>query len=168
MKCRSRRLLFALVLGGAAAVTNAAEPAGDAAFVRKALEGGRKEVAEAREVLTRTKREDLRSIAQMLMTEHMNMNAQLETLAAKRGWQVERPSLPPKVTADGRTSAAPPPDNAELDRAFVETQIEEHERTIEMFRRQSTGASDAELRELAAKSLPRLEQHLAALRKLQT
>jgi predicted outer membrane protein len=64
------------------------------------------------------------------------------------------------------TSGSPPADNAELDRVFVDKQIAQHERTIEMFRRQSTGARDAELRELAARALPRLERHLEALRKL--
>ena len=55
--------------------------ADDAAFVREALRGGRQEVAASREAVTHATREDVRSTAQMLMTEHMTLNAELETLA---------------------------------------------------------------------------------------
>jgi putative membrane protein len=117
--------------------------------------------------MTRTKREDLRSTAQMLMTEQMNMNAELETLATKKGWKVQQPSSPPAST-DSRAESESTAADANLDDAFIDAQIEAHEQNIEMFRRQSTAARDADLREFATKALPRLEQHLAALKKLET
>jgi putative membrane protein len=203
MKCSATSLATAVTLAAAAALGVTASPARDASpepgaaertrasgsaarstdeamaddatFVRDALEGGRREVAQAREVVTRTSREDLRSTAQMLMTEHIKMNAQLETLAAKKGWKIAElsPMPPPSspssraddVDADAGDSGAR---DAELDSSFIRTQIEEHERNIELFRRRSTTASDADVRELAARAVPRLEQHLAALRKLGT
>ena len=145
-----------------AGATRTSLPADDIGFVREALQGGRREVASSREAMTRTKREDVRSTAQRLMTEHMTLNAELETLAAKKGWGIEPRSLPPQTLTPPSTNT--PSDD--LDRSYVETQIHEHERSIEMFRRQSTGAHDADVRELAADALPRLEQHLAALTKL--
>jgi putative membrane protein len=151
---------------GQPATTRAAVPAtADAAFLREALEDGRQEVAKAREVMTRTSREDVRSTAQMLMTEHMNMNAAIETLGAKKGWKVAPPSQPPRTPAASGTSGDSTRD-ADLDSAFIRTQIQEHERNIERYRRQSTTARDADVRELAVKAVPRLEQHLAALKKL--
>jgi putative membrane protein len=147
-----------------AASDRAAEPwpADDAAFVRAALLDGRREVASSRETMTRTKREDVRSTAQMLMTEQMTLNAELETLAAKKGWTLGPPSAPPQPLP-----ARPPGSPDALDRVYLETQIREHERSLDMFRRQSTNARDADVRELAAGAVPKLEQHLSALRKLQ-
>jgi len=182
--------LVALALLGAATVVSAAEPsaavsprydtpdttagtstaepirttaADDAAFVRQAIRGGRQEVAAARNAVTHATREDVRSTAQMLMTEHMNMNAELETLAAKKGWEAAEPSAPPQASSQGD---AKPTEGADFDRAFIQSQIRAHERTIALFRQRSTAARDADVRQLATKALPKLEQHLAALRKL--
>jgi len=183
--------LVALALLGAATVVSAAEPsatvsprydtpdttagtstvepirttaADDAAFVRQAIRGGRQEVAAARNAVTHATREDVRSTAQMLMTEHMNMNAELETFAAKKGWEAAEPSAPPQ--ASGQGADAKPTEGADFDRAYVQSQIRAHERTIALFRQQSTAARDADVRQLATKALPKLEQHLAALRQL--
>jgi putative membrane protein len=137
-------------------------PADDAAFVRQALLDGRREVESSREAMTRTRHEEVRSTAQMLMTEQMTLNAELETLAARKGWSLELPSESSRPASRPATEG----EHDALDRDYVETQIREHERSLEMFRRQSTSARDADVRELAGSAVPKLEQHLAALRKL--
>ncbi len=139
-------------------------PADDASFIREALRGGRQEVADSREAVTHATREDVRSTAQMLMTEHMNLNAELEMLADKKGWKAAEPSAPP--AGPGRTVDATPAEGADFDHAYVNNQIRDHVRTIAMFRRQATAAGDADVRQLAAKALPKLEHHLAVLKKL--
>ena len=191
MKRLDLTTVIALALLGAATVVSAAEPsaavsprydtpdttagtstaepirttaADDAAFVRQALRGGRQEVAASRNAVTHATREDVRSMAQMLMTEHMSMNAELETLAAKKGWEAAEQSAPPQASSQG--ADAKPAEGENFDRAYVQDQIRDHVRAIALFRQQSTAARDADVRELATKALPKLEQHLAALRKL--
>ena len=149
--------------------TSSAQPvstlaADDAAFIREALRGGRQEVAASRDAVTHATREDVRSTAQMLMTEHMSMNAELETLAAKKGWEAAERSAPPQASSQG--ADAKPVEGENFDRAYIQNQIRDHVRTIALFRQQSTAASDADVRQLATKALPKLERHLAALRKL--
>ena len=149
--------------------TSSAQPmstlaADDAAFVRQALRGGRQEVAASRNAVTHATREDVRSTAQMLMTEHMRMNAELERLAAKKGWEAAEQSAPPQASSQG--ADAKPAEGENFDRAYVQDQIRDHVRAIALFRQQSTAARDADVRQLATKALPKLEQHLAALRKL--
>jgi len=140
-------------------------PADDASFIREALRGGRQEVADSREAVTHATREDVRSTAQMLMTEHMTLNAELEMLADKKGWKAVEPSAPPPP-GSGRTADATPAEGADFDRAYINNQSRDHVRTIAMFRLQATDAHDADVRQLAAKALPKLQQHLAALKKL--
>ena len=140
-------------------------PPDDASFIREALRGGRQEVADSREAVTHATREDVRSTAQMLMTEHMTLNAELEMLADKKGWKAVEPSAPPPP-GSGRTADAAPAEGADFDHAYVNNQIRDHVRTIAMFRLQATDADDADVRQLAAKALPKLQQHLAALKKL--
>jgi len=149
--------------------TSSAQPmstlaADDASFVRQALRGGRQEVAASRNAVTHATREDVRSTAQMLMTEHMRMNAELERLAAKKGWEAAEQSAPPQASSQG--ADAKPAEGENFDRAYVQDQIRDHVRAIALFRQQSTAARDADVRQLATKALPKLEQHLAALRKL--
>ena len=139
-------------------------PPDDASFIREALRGGRQEVADSREAVTHATREDVRSTAQMLMTEQMTLNAELEMLADKKGWKAVEPSAPPR--APDRTADATPAEGTDFDHAYINNQIRDHVRTIAMFRLQATDADDADLRQLAAKALPKLEQHLAALKKL--
>jgi putative membrane protein len=141
-----------------------AVPEDDAAFVRQALRSGRQEVADSRNAVTRATREDVRSMAQMLMTEHMSMNAELESLADRKGWKAAEPSAPPQDPGD--RDGAPAVAAADFDNAYVQSQIRSHQHTITLFRGQSTAARDADVRQLAAKALPKLEQHLAALQRL--
>jgi putative membrane protein len=61
---------------------------------------------------------------------------------------------------EGSLAGLPDQSGADFDRAYVEQVLSEQEKDIALFERQSTSGSDTELRAFAAKTLPKLRQHL--------
>jgi putative membrane protein len=142
--------------GGGEAV---GKPLGDAAFVRAATEGGRKEVESARDALPQLKSPELKRIAEMLVSDHSNANARLSKIAEAKQWPVPPPSAP----------AAPPSGSAssDFDARWTAEMIAGHERSVALYRAQATGGEDKDLRKYARDTLPTIEQHLAQLKSLQ-
>ena len=59
-------------------------------------------------------------------------------------------------------------DGAAFDRAYVDDQIRDHEKTIALFEREAKSGKDAELKAFAEKTLPTLKEHLSMVRDLKT
>jgi putative membrane protein len=135
------------------------KPIDDISFVRQATENGRKEVNSARDALGQLKKPELKQIAQMLVTDHSNANAQLSKLAEAKGWPVPGPQAsapPPSGTASG-----------DFDAKWTAEMIAGHERSVALYRAQADGGEDKDLRKYARDTLPTIEHHLAELKSLQ-
>ena len=135
------------------------KPVDDLSFVREATQAGRREVESARDALRELNAPDLKRIAAMLVTDHAGANAKLEKLAQTKGWRVPAPE----------TAPAPPAGTAspDFDAKWTSDMIAAHEHAVALFRAQSQGGEDADLRRFARETLPTLEHHLAELRSLQ-
>jgi predicted outer membrane protein len=135
------------------------KPLDDIAFVRKATESGRTEVASANEALPQLQRPELRRIAEMLVSDHSGANARLADIADSKGWPV--PSA----------KAAPPPPSgtasSDFDAKWTAEMIAGHERSVALYRAQAQNGEDKDLRKYARETLPTIERHLADLRRLQ-
>jgi putative membrane protein len=59
-------------------------------------------------------------------------------------------------------------EGAVFDRAYVEDQIRDHEKTIALFEREAKTGKDAELKAFAEKTLPTLKEHLTMTQDLKT
>lgn len=138
--------------GGAKAVD-------DAAFVRKATESGRKEVAAAREALPQLRKPELKRIAEMLVSDHGSANEKLAQIAESKGWPMPAP----------QAAAAPPSGDAsgDFDARWTADMIAGHERSVALYRAQAQGGQDPDLRKYARDTLPTIEHHLHELRSTQ-
>jgi putative membrane protein len=135
------------------------KPIDDISFVKQATENGRKEVNSARDALGQLKKPELKQIAQMLVTDHSNANAQLSKLAEAKGWPVPGPQ-----------PAAPPPSgtaSGDFDAKWTAEMIAGHERSVALYRAQAAGGEDKDLRKYARDTLPTIERHLSELKSLQ-
>ncbi len=131
----------------------------DVAFVKKATESGRKDVASAREALPQLNNPGLKQIAEMLVSDHSKANAKLSSIAEAKGWPVPAPQ-----------AAAPPPEagaSGDFDQKWTAEMIAGHERSVALYTAQAQGGQDKDLRQYARDTLPTIEHHLAELRKLQ-
>jgi putative membrane protein len=131
----------------------------DVAFVKKATESGRKEVAAARDALPQLKNPGLKQLAGMLVQDHSKANARLSSIAESKGWPVPAPA-----------AAAPPPAAGaagDFDQKWTAEMIAGHERSVALYTAQAQVGQDKDLRQYARDTLPTIEHHLAELRKLQ-
>jgi putative membrane protein len=59
-------------------------------------------------------------------------------------------------------------DGAAFDRAYVDDQIRDHDKTIALFEREVKSGKDPELKAFAEKTLPTLKEHRSMVQELKT
>ena len=131
----------------------------DAAFLQRALEMGRLEVAHAQAALENAQRTDTKTAARMLLEDHQRSNQQLEQLASRKGWSLPTESQ----SAESDQARATTSTGAFDDDRFMAEQIRMHRDAISLFRAQTSSGADPELRQFARDQLPHLEHHLEML-----
>jgi putative membrane protein len=99
----------------------------------------------------------VKDFAQMMLTDHRTASQQLVDLASREGHPL------PTVPAEGvqqrsfemrRVSAN------EFDRTYMEQMVEDHIRTVNMFKEVAATSADPDVRAFAAAQVPTLEAHL--------
>lgn len=136
----------------------------DRRFIEQAAASGLHELQAAQLATTRATDPAVKDYAAMLAQHHGSANSELSQLAATLG--VELPSAPPRAMRNelerlGKRTGA------EFDREFVrEIGIKEHERDIKRFQSASKDVKEPQLKAWIDKTLPVLQQHLAAAQRL--
>ncbi|HEY0823745.1 MAG TPA: DUF4142 domain-containing protein [Ramlibacter sp.] len=137
---------------------------GDRKFIEEAANSGMFEVQVAQLAASKATDPNVKSFAGMLVDHHTAANNELVKIANARG--VELPAAPKRalrrdIEKLGKKNAE------EFDRDFVRNVgIKAHEKDIKLFRKASKDVKDAELKAFAARTLPVLQEHLAAAQKL--
>lgn len=134
-------------------------PAGsrDALFLVESAHGSASELEMSRIALQRAKNQQVKDFAQMMVTDHRTASQQLIDLARSEGHPL------PTVPAAGveQKSLTMQRVNAnEFDRTYMEQMVEDHIRTLNMFRDVARTSPDPEVRAWAAAQLPTLDAHL--------
>jgi len=136
----------------------------DRRFIEEAAASGQMEVQAAQMAASRGSDKAVKDYAATLIEQHGIANAELTQLAATLG--VELPSSLPRAMRNeveklGKRSGT------EFDREFVrEVGIKEHEQDIKRYQKASNDVKEPQLKAWVDKTLPMLQQHLAAAQKL--
>jgi putative membrane protein len=130
-------------------------------FVDRLIVGDSIEIAMAQLAVERTKNPAVKDFANTLVTDHRTPLDSLRALSAKP--DVGREEVAGdlegvRVLGQLRTMPA----DSTFDRAFINAQIASHERTIDMVKKLRPTVSSPEVQQLVDKTVPVLEQHLAA------
>ena len=140
------------------------KPFDDATFVATAGSSGLHEVELAKLATTQAKNEAVRKFAETLHTDHMKANEELKKAATDAGLAV-----PEKMNAEHQkvvdTFKDYKGDNFDSD--FMKHMIAGHEKSIDLFKRASKEAKDQKLKDFAAKTLPVIQAHLDAAKKIE-
>jgi putative membrane protein len=142
-----------------------AEVAGDAGFVEKAAVAGLFEVETSELALQRATGAPLKEFAQMMVTDHTAANNELKDLIGS-GRVAEVTHVPSALDADHQAklealkAAANGP---AFDAKYHELQLEGHRQAVALFEAQSTGGTNASLKDWATKTLPKLKEHLTRI-----
>lgn len=136
----------------------------DRKFIEEAANSGMFEVQVAQLAASKATDANVKSFASMLVDHHTAANNELTKIANAKG--VELPAAPKRalrrdIEQLGKKSGA------EFDRDFVrDVGIKAHEKDIKLFQKASKDVKDAELKAFVDKTLPTLQEHLAAAQKL--
>ncbi len=136
----------------------------DRKFMEEAASAGQMQVQAAQMVANRGADKAVKDYAATLIEQQASANSELAQLASSLG--IELPSSLPRGMRNEVEKLAKR-SGAEFDREFVrEIGIKQHEQEIKRFEKASKDAKEPQLRAWVDKTLPMLQQHLAAAQKL--
>jgi putative membrane protein len=129
----------------------------DRTFVNGAAAGGLAEVAVGKIAEEKAQKDVVKDFARQMVGDHGNINSQLTAIVRQEN--VKAPTSPDKahVAAADRLKKL---SGAEFDRAYMKQQVQDHEKTIQLFQKEANSGQDAKLKAFAADTLPTLQHHL--------
>jgi putative membrane protein len=99
---------------------------------------------------------DVRKFAQMMVTDHTKANKELTTLANEKKWGVSTSVDREKQAFHDRLAGL---SGNELDKAYLQNQVNEHKNVIALFEQEVRDGKDADLKAWAQRMLPALRDH---------
>lgn len=134
-----------------------ANPTDAQGFATRAAQGGMAEVELGRLASQKAQNAEVKKFAQMMVQDHTNANTELKSLASKKNI-----TLPTALDAEHKAvmDKLQGLSGAEFDKAYMDAMVEDHEKTVDLFQAQADDGADADLKAFAAKTLPKLKQHL--------
>lgn len=132
-------------------------------FIDEASAKGIAEIEAGRLALQKSNSADVREFAQQMITDHTAANNELRQIAQRKNFKVADEA---ELMNKAKAFILKQRDGESFDQAYANNQVVAHEQTIELFR-DATRADDAEIKAFAAKTLPKLEQHLQKAKELQ-
>lgn len=126
-------------------------------FLQKAADGGLAEVVAGRMAEGKANDEGVKRFAAMMVNDHSGANQQLKDLARQRNI-----SLPSEPSAEHKQKmhAVDQKEGKAFERAYMDMMVEDHRKTISLFRESSERSSDNPVKEFISATLPKLQMHL--------
>jgi putative membrane protein len=136
-------------------------------FVKKAGEAGAAEVAMGKLGAAKATNTEVKAFAQHMVKDHTKANEELMTAAKAKGLKV--PTEPGAMHKGMKEKFEHQSADADFNHDFMQQMIRDHEAAVKLFRTASADTTlDPDLRALAKKTLPTLEEHLADAQKLES
>jgi len=139
-----------------------ANAAGDP-FLTEAASGGMAEVELGKIASSKAQNAEVKKFAEMMVTDHTKGNDELKALAVKKNVTVPATPMAKHQAVIQKLQGL---SGAEFDKAYVDDMLEDHEKDVAEFEKQSTSNPDADVKAFAAKMLPTLKKHLEAIKAL--
>lgn len=137
----------------------------DRKFIGDAVNSGMFEVQVSQLATAKATDPNVKSFAGMLVEHHTAANNELVKIANARG--VELPAAPKRALRRDIEKLGKKKNGDEFDREFVrKVGIKAHEKDIKLFRKAGKDVKDPELKAFVDKTLPTLQDHLAAAQQL--
>ena len=126
-------------------------------FMTEAAKGGMAEIELSKLATTKAQNAEVKKYAQQMIQDHTNASAELKQLAGKKNV-----TLPTELDAEHKAlkDSLSSLSGAEFDKAYVNAMVSDHEKTVNLFKTQADGGTDADAKAFATKTLPKLQGHL--------
>jgi putative membrane protein len=135
----------------------------DREFLMDAAMSGLVEVELGRIAAQQGTSDAVKQFGQMMVDHHTKANTELMSLASSKGITLPT-SLDEKHQQDVTKLSGM--SGAEFDRAFAKRMLKDHEKAVSDFEKESTRGTDPDVKALAGKALPTLQEHLTMARAL--
>ena len=146
-------------------MTNSNSNMGQDNFWTEAAIGGMAEVELGRLASTKAQNPEVKRFAQMMVTDHTKANDELKALEAKN-------NIPLPTSLDAKHQSTIQRlqglSGEEFDRAYVDDMVEDHEKDVQMFEKESASGPGGDSKPFASKTLPTLRKHLEAIKAIQS
>ena len=143
------------------------EPAGtmtaDSAFVKQAARGGLAEVELGQLAVQKASSEEVKKFGQKMVDDHGKANDELKEVAAK-----EHIDLPQEPSAKDKATKArlEKLSGEQFDKAYMKDMVNDHQKDVAEFARESKTAKDPAVKSFAQQTLPTLREHLKEAEKI--
>lgn len=135
---------------------------GDRSFLENAIQGSYAEIEGSRLALERTKSDDVRKFARMMIEDHGRMVEETARLATEKGMT---PPRGPSAMQTVEITALKALKGDAFDAMYVNrVGVASHEATVEMFEKAGQETRDPDVKALATQVLPKLREHLEMAR----
>jgi len=135
-------------------------------FVQKAGESGAAEVELAKLGAAKATDAEVKAFAQKMVTDHTKTNKEL--MAAAKAAGLEVPTEPGLMHKGMKEKLELQSADGDFNEDFMEQMVKDHRKNVELFETAANDTTlDPEIRALAKKTLPTLEQHLAEAQRLE-
>ena len=129
----------------------------DKRFLQDAAMGGLHEIALGKLAVEKGSSDAVKQFGQKMIDDHVKVNDELKQVAAAGGVNV------PDVLDSkhqSRVDKLAKLSGAEFDKAYIKDQLKYHQQNVKEFQQEAQYGSVAEVKNLASKALPTLQQHL--------
>ena len=136
----------------------------DKSFITDASEAGNAEVEKANLANKTSSDLDVKSFAEMMVTDHTKAGDELKTIAQGKGVEVAKgPGTMQKADIELLKAKS----GKSFDKAYAKQAVSDHKKAVALFEKASTDLDDADLKAFAEKTLPTLKHHLEEAEKLE-
>jgi len=133
-------------------------------FLSDVAEGGMTEVELGKLAQTKSKNPDIKKFGQMLVEDHSKANAEAKTLAGKKNINLPTGMGSHQSTFDKLKGL----NGDDFDKEFVSDMVDDHEKDVSTFQKESQNSTDPDVKAFAAKTLPVLQKHLDTIKGIQS
>jgi putative membrane protein len=142
--------------GGSTSTASSLDP-GDKEFMTKAAQGGMAEVMLGQMASSKGTSPDVKNFGNRMVSDHGKANDELKQLAQNKGLTLPSDTDKEHKEAADKLSKA---NGKDFDKAYISNMVEDHEKDVKEFEKQSKDAKDADLKAWVTKTLPTLQDHL--------
>jgi len=135
----------------------AAADSPDAAFYKKAAEGGIAEVELGKLAQEKSLNQSVKDFGAMMVTDHSAANDKLKAIAERKS--IKLPSSPSVGQMATKTKLEVLSGDA-FDKSYIKGMVKDHQEDIEEFQKEATSGQDPDAKAYAAATLPTLKSHL--------
>ena len=134
-------------------------PVTDTDFYTEAMKGDQKEIAVSQMVAKQSTNADVKALANKIVSDHQALDKKVKAAAGSK--------VTPPAADTTMTSALEGKTGSDLDRAYVDMMVTDHQTDIPKFENASQNASTDEAKKLATDALPKLRDHLKTAQDVQ-